>query len=466
MKLEDKVMRKKIFGMVMAVISLVITNVWTIDGLTVQAMHTLGVLLATLFLQIFESFDLSVSCLLSSALLYLFGCVDNISDAFSGYTNHVLYFTLASFGVSLAFQKSILSKKLLSIMIPNKKISVRKLTFLFMVCASALSSIMSNVAAVVIFIPYVEMFLEYYHDETARKKTAKTMFIGLVVAAMSGGMITPAGSSVNLISIDMLKNYTGNGIRFIDWMKVGLPLAVVVLIIAFLIITLVFPPVEPGEAELTQYLSVIKEKKKFRPMDIYIGVLIGGIVFTWIISSWIPAINITVTSLIGLALMFLPMFPVMTWEEFSGTNSWATFFIAGNHISIASAVIATGLCDYFAKVLFHSNGDMPLVLVIAQIATITFIFMALLPSAPAVVTILSPIILSFAVASGLNPTMLLMACVLCVPNIYLFPLDAPLIVAYDKKAFTMFDLPKATIWIQLAIIIVISLWIPLIFLVI
>ena len=92
--------------------------------------------------------------------------------------------------------------------------------------------------------------------------------------------------------------------------------------------------------------------------------------------------------------------------------------------------------------------------------------MALLPSAPAVVTILSPIILSFAVASGLNPTMLLMACVLCVPNIYLFPLDAPLIVAYDKKAFTMFDLPKATIWIQLAIIIVISLWIPLIFLVI
>ena len=456
-------MTRKWFGIIASILVLAVSNIVTVDGLSAQAMRTLGVLAATLLLQLFESFNLCISCLLSSALLYMFGCVDSISEAFSGYTNHVLYFTIASFGVSLAFQKSALSKILLSRIIPEKKINARKLTFIFMVCSMTLSSIMSNVAAVVIFMPYVERFLEIFHDDEAKKRTARTMYIALVVAAMSGGMITPAGSSVNLISIDLLKKYTGGGIRFIDWMKVGMPLAVMVLFIAYFIITAVFKPVDPTENELKEYLAETKKKTKLTSMDIYIGILIGGIVLTWIISSWIPAINITVTSLIGLSLMFLPGFPVLTWEEFSKENSWATFFIAGNHISIASAVIATGLCDYFAKLLFHAQSDTPVMLLVAQIAVVTFIFMAILPSAPAVVTILSPIVLTFAIAQGINPTMLLMASVLCVPNIYLFPLDAPLVVAYDKKAFGMFDLPKATIWIQLAIICVISVWIPLVF---
>ena len=59
--------------------------------------------------------------------------------------------------------------------------------------------------------------------------------------------------------------------------------------------------------------------------------------------------------------------------------------------------------------------------------------------------------------------MLVMASALCVSNIYLFPLDAPLVVAYDRKAFKMFELPKATVWIQLAMVLVVSLWVPVIF---
>jgi sodium-dependent dicarboxylate transporter 2/3/5 len=453
----------QITGGVLAVLSLVLSCCFTIDGISDRAMRTLGVLAATLFLQIFETFDLCVSCLLSSALLYAFGCVDTISDAFGGYTNHVIYFTLASFGVSLAFQKSALSKRLLSFIIRSKKLRVRGITFIFMLCAAALSSIMSNVAAVVIFIPYVEMFLEYYEKPEERKQSSRCMMICLVVAAMIGGMITPAGSSMNLISIDILEKQAGVGIRFIDWVMIGLPVALIMLVIAFFVITTVYPPHELSRQEMEKYLKMVGEKKPMTAMDIYIAVLIGGIVFTWILSSWVPSINITVTSLIGFGLMFLPKFPVMTWKEFSATNSWPAFFVAGNHITLASVVIATGLCDYFTKLLFPAGADYPTVLMIAKIAAITFIFMAVLPSAPAVSTILSPIVIGFGLSNGINPVMVLMASALCVPNIYLFPLDAPLIVAYEKKAFTMFELPKATIWIQLAMIGVVAIWIPFIF---
>ena len=76
------------------------------------------------------------------------------------------------------------------------------------------------------------------------------MMMCITVGAMIGGMITPAGSSMNLICLDMLERYTGQTVRFIDWIKIGLPLAVIMVFIAFFIITAVFPPKEPNEDEM------------------------------------------------------------------------------------------------------------------------------------------------------------------------------------------------------------------------
>ena len=452
----------KYVGLVLAIISLILGCTVKIDGLTDQAIRAFGVLAATLFLQIFETFNLSISCLLSSALLFGFGCVDTISDAFSGYMNHVLYFTLASFGISAAFQKSVYSQKILGALIRSDKLTTKKITLIFMACAAALSSIMSNVAAVVIFIPYVEMYLSYFKDEADRKKTGRTMMIALVVAAMTGGMITPAGSSMNLIGIDLLEKYAGMTVRFVDWVKMGLPLAAIMVVISFFVITLIYKPAELDDNSRVKYITDLHEKKPATAKDIYIAVLILGTLFIWVLSSWVPAINITFVSLITLALMFLPDFPVLTWKEFQETNSWAAFFVAGNHITIASVVMATGLCDFLAEKIFASAGSMPTVAMVAFVAFVTFVFMAVIPSAPAVTSLLVPILIAFAQSSGIDVMLLFGACIVCVPCIYLFPLDAPLVVAFDRKAFTMFELPKATIWIQILMIGVVALWIPFI----
>lgn len=450
-------------GIILAALSFILGCSIEVDGLSQQAVRTLGVLMATLFLLIFESFNVCVTCMFSSAMLFALGCVDNIGEAFSGFSNHILYFTTASFGISLAFQKSLLSKKLLSVVIRSERLGVRGITFIFMLCAAALSAIMSNVAAVVIFIPYVEMFVDYYQNKEDRKKTRRCMMICLTVSALIGGMITPAGSSMNLICMDMLEKYAGYSMRFVDWMLVGMPLAFVMLVTAFFIVTFVYRPAEPSREELRRYLHETADCGAVTARDVYIALLISGIVFAWILSSWVPAINITVTAITGLALMFLPGFSIMTWEEFSAAISWPTFFVAGNLISIAATATSTGLCDYFAKFFFSTGSDMPEFFMVAQIALVTFLFMAVLPSAPAVITILAPIIIKFAMENGFNPVMLVMASALCVSNIYLFPLDAPLVVAYDRKAFKMFELPKATVWIQLAMVLVVSLWVPVIF---
>ncbi len=210
------------------------------------------------------------------------------------------------------------------------------------------------------------------------------------------------------------------------------------------------------------YVSSLNEKTALSPKDIYITCVIGGVVVSWIASSWVPAINITAAAIIGLALFFLPKADVMTWDEFSDSISWPTFFIAGTLISVADSVIKTGLSDYFAKLLFPGGARLSVFAAALVTAAVTFVFMAVLPSAPAVITILSPIIISFAQRTDVSPLVLLLTAALCVSNIYLLPLDAPLAAAYDRKAFGMFDLPKATIWLQLIMIAASAAWVPFI----
>lgn len=450
----------RLVGIILAAASLAVFCNIPIEGMSSQAERTLGVLLAALFLLTCESFSVCVSCMLASALLFLTGCTDTISAAFSGYSNHILYFTTASFGISLAFRKSSLSRRLLGMIIRSDKLKTGRVIIIFMACAAFLSALMSNVAAMVIFIPFAEDYLNIFPEGEEKVRTRKSMFICLAVSVLIGGMATPAGSSMNLICIDMLEKYTGGGIRFIDWMAVGIPLALFMLTAAYFVITRIFPPCQPQRESMKAYVSSLNEKTALSGKDIYITCVIGGVVVSWIASSWIPAINITAAAIIGLALFFLPKADIMTWEEFSDSISWSTFFIAGTLISVADSVIKTGLSNYFAELLFPDGTRLSVFPAALLTAAVTFVFMAVLPSAPAVITILSPIIISFAQKMGIEPSVLMLTAALCVSNIYLLPLDAPLAAAYDRKAFGMFDLPKATIWLQFIMIAVSAAWVP------
>lgn len=458
----DKKTILRISGIILAAASLIICCTVSINGLDTRAVRTLGVLLAALFLLITEAFNVCVSCMFASAALYVFGCTDSINQAFGGYSNHILYFTTASFGLSFAFRKSGLGRRLLGTLMRRGKLTVKRVTLSFMVCAAVLSAIMSNVAAAVIFLPFADMYLDFYSDKTVKKETRKSMFICITVSVLIGGMMSPAGSSMNLICMDMLEKYAGGGITFAEWMMIGIPTAAVMLICAFFIITKVYPLKEPEESEMAGYEAFIREKQALNSRDIYTACVIVATLILWLLSSWFPKINVTATAISALVMFFLPKVHIMTWEEFSGSISWATFFIAGTLISIADAVVKTGLSSFFAEKLFP-KGNFSEIATVAVAAAVTFVFMAVLPSAPAVITILSPLIIDFAVSCGHNPAMVLTACGLCVSNIYLFPLDAPLAAAYDKKAFGMFDLPKATVWLQLIMILLVSVWVPFIF---
>ncbi len=319
-----------------------------------------------------------------------------------------------------------------------------------------MSSMNFNVAAVLLFIPVVDSFLQCYETEEEKQKTKRTYMMGLMLSAMIGGMMTPAGSSINLLTLNALEQYASRNISFLQWMGVGIPTSLVVIIAAYLIILLVFPPEPLGKYEIEKFSKQF-QFSRLSGKEIYTLVVIIGTIALWILSSWFPAIHITVVAVIALALLFFPGFEILSWENFIKNMCWETFFIAGTMITLANCVVESGLSEFLLKLLFPSEIKLTFIWVAVLVATITFVVMVLIPSAPAAISILGPFVVSFALKNGYNPSVLIMICGICVSNCYLLPLDTPAMVIYSKKPFKMFELPRVTAFLQIVVIMIMAL---------
>ncbi len=94
------------------------------------------------------------------------------------------------------------------------------------------------------------------------------------------------------------------------------------------------------------------------------------------------------------------------------------------------------------------------------VAVISFMIMLVVPVAPALIGVLTPVIVSLAVTTGINPALLIITLGLCAGNCYLFPIDTIPLITYTAGYYKMTDMPKATIWLQLGFIMLATLWLP------
>lgn len=429
--------------------------------LPIEARNTLGVLLAVIVLLITEALPMAAVCLLSVSLLVIFGCVESVPAALSGYTNQIVFFILASFGISEALTQVPLSRRMLVKLMQVFGKSSNQLLFAIMLAVCVLSSIISNVAAAAVFLPIILKFLEVYEDESERKATARCYMIALPIASMIGGMMTPAGSSINLLAISVLEKNVGVTVRFVDWMLFGIPLTAVMLPSAWMICIKVFKPRPLAPGKIRDYLKTVQFDPKLSVKEMYVLCVVVVMLVLWILSSWYPVLNITVVALVGLALFFIPGFEILHWRDFERSINWSAFFLPASMISIGDAITSSGLSQWIAQVVFPSGMDLPVFVVVGFVSMLTFLLQVPIPVAPALVTMLGIPLIDFAAGAGIDPYLLVVTLGLTAANCYLLPLDTVPIMTYATGAYKMFDMPKASVWIQLLFVILTAIWVPL-----
>lgn len=429
-------------------------------GLQKAGIRTLGILAAVIIALVTEILPLGITCILGIALCVIFGAVPNITAALSGFTNHVLFFTLVSFGISEAFAAVPLSNRILALLIRLFGVKSKNLLFAVMLCAALLSSIMSNVATTAVLITVILSFLKVYDDPEEETQSGKAFMIGLPIASMIGGMMTPAGSPLNLLALGFLED-AGIYVSFVHWVIIAAPITVVALVVSWLIISHVFKPAQISEEKAQEYIESLQIPSYFDRKEKCVCVIMAGMIILWVLSSWFPALNITVVGTVGFALLFFPGIQVLTWEEYVKHVSWASYFLIGSMMTFGNALNQSGVSEWLIDVLFSGRSAVSVTLIVLIICLLVFILLIPIPIGPALISILGLPFVTLAKSWGISPVILLMPLVLCASNCYLLPLDTVPLLTYSTGYYKITDMPKVSVAIQLLIAVLITVWIPI-----
>lgn len=219
-------------------------------GLGMRANRTLGILLAFLCLLITEALPIIITSLLMCALMPVLKVTENLKIAFEGFGEPVIFFVVASFGIAAALTVIPVAHRILRRLLRMFGKNIETVLLALMIACALLSSIVSNIPTCAIFMAISLKFLDIYKNEDDKRKTGKALMIAIPVSSMIGGMMTPAGSSINILAMTQLEKYTGFTVTFVDWMKYGIPIVCIMIPLSWFVFVKLYHPISVSEEDI------------------------------------------------------------------------------------------------------------------------------------------------------------------------------------------------------------------------
>ena len=410
------------------------------DELSENARLLAGLFVGALVLWATELLPIAVTSLLILAVGPVLGIFGSLSEAVVGFTNPVVYFIIASFIISMAFQQSGLARRVALWLISRSGTDAKRIILVFMMGCAVNASIMSNVPAAAIWMSLTLPILKNLGVKKGKSNFAKAIMIGIPIASLTGGIMTPAGSSTNVLALSLLQELKGIEIPFVNWMALGVPLGLIMTVVSWWVLVRVFRPEIQQIGEIKEFTEEREANKKWKVIEIKATVLIFAMVSLWVLSSWVSGLNITIIAIIGSCIMFLPGINLLNWRETRNGIGWDSVLIVGSVTTLGIASTQNGLSDWVVSNMLGGIGGLPLFWALLVICLFTIVLHLPIPVIPTIISAIVPAMVVLAVNAGVNPAIYALAVAFASHCAFLLPLDPVPLVTYSKGYYRMFDM--------------------------
>lgn len=453
-------MRKRVIGLFLCLaVLLFYPSLPVPEGLGIIGVKTLVLLVIAVLLWITEVIPLGISSIFLLVLPLMMG-VSTLKETLTAFPNPTIFFVLATFGISAAISKVPTTKRILLFLLKKLGGNINLFILAIMIATAFISSVMSNIPATVMFMTIALSFLTLYDTEAEKQRTGRAVMIALPVAGMIGGIITPAGSSNNILALELLKEYANISIRFIDWIGICLPVAIILLPVAWILIIKIFKPASIERVKIDNFVLKLQQIEKPELKEKLVVLIIFIMVVLWILSSWFPNLNVTVIAICGLAVMFLPGIDILSWKDFKDEVSWDVILMVGCVLCIGNLILKNGVAAWFAEIMFKIEAGTNIFLLILQLAAFMYLMQLILPNAPAVITSTTLPVTIVAAELGINAAVLVV--LLCIFSSWtmILPLSAVPMMTFSKGYYAMSDIGKVGIPVLILLAFILAAWIP------
>lgn len=387
-----------------------------------------------------EAVSISVTALIPLALFPLLG-IGDIKSVASNYANPIVYLFFGGFVIALALEKVQLHKRIALSILKITGTKANGIVLGFMIATALMSMWISNTASTVVMLPIAVSVIQLLMNDADGftkndKNFALSIMLGIAFSANIGGMSTLIGTPPNSVMLAFLNESYQIDIGFFQWMQMGVPFAILMLVITYFCITRIFFPNRLGQIGGSGAI-IQNELKKLGPMsrgEKIVLAIFSCTAIAWMLRSYLntllPDITLTDTTIsviAALAMFVVPLdirkgeFP-LDWKDTSRLP-WGILILFGGGLALASGLKDAGFIamigDYISEQTHWS------IWVVTAVLIFLMLFMTELMSNVALVTILVPLVVGIAIGMDVPILQMVIPVTLASSCAFMLPMATP-----------------------------------------
>ena len=405
--------------------------------MNIEAYHVLAITAWVAIWWISEAVPISVTALLPIILFPLTGVME-IGDTTAAFGHKYIFLYIGGFMLAIAIEKWGLHKRIALNIINIIGSDLKYIVLGFMVATAFLSMWISNTATSVMVLPIGIAIITQFkasageHDLDA-KKMGKVLMLAIAYSASIGGFATLIGTPPNLVLAGILEETYGIKLSFFDWMKFALPMAIVLLAVAWIYLTQVANKMRSSEfpGGRKQISAMLHDLGKITTQEKIVLVMFTLTALAWItrslIQKIIPGIDDTVIAMIsGILLFVIPAGAdnkkILQWEE-AVKLPWGIILLFGGGMALANGFKVTGLATWIAEQMTSMQGLTLIVLILVLVLIVNFL--TEITSNLATTAMLLPVLAPMAFAFDLHPYMIMVSVTIAASCAFMLPVATP-----------------------------------------
>ena len=353
--------------------------------------------------------DFAVTAFLPIAVNAIIKMAD-MSAVISNYASETILLLLGASILTVSWEKTGLDKRIaarfLSLIGSNLRL---QLVFWFLLSA-ALSALLPNAVVCATITPIAVSMLRYVgEDDIANSKKGSMILLTVAYAAGVGGLATPLGGAMNLVTVDYIQKLTGEEYMYISWVVRFLPIMAVLVVSNILFLVLKVKRTDTIGISREYFKEQYKMLPKMTREEILSLLLFAAatvMAFTRqfyekALPGLKPAYVFIICAIISFLITCKDGSRLMVWKSVQTKIVWELIYIFAGGLAAGTLINNSGAAQAIGEAVSKTNLDGGFLTVLV-IVTLT-VLLSDITSNTATAAVSIPIVISIINGIGKNP---------------------------------------------------------------
>lgn len=314
----------------------------------------------------------AITAFLPVAVNALFS-LTSMSSIISAYSAELIFLLAGANIITMAWETTGVDKRIAARALSLVGTSVRQQVVIWFLLSTLLSAFLPNTVVAAVLCSIAMSMLRFVGEGDVKKSGAASLvLLAIVWGANNGGMLTPLGGAMNLVTVSYIENLIEREFIYTDWVVRMLPFGLLVTLLT--LGALLFYKTDKkdldGSREYFRELSAqLGGLSRAGRISLWLFIAAALLAFTrQLYQSRLPDLKPGFVFLtLSLAVFFIRDDEgkhIVTWETAEQNMMWGLFFLFAGGTALGALVNGSGAADAFAQAISGMRVQSELLLIL------------------------------------------------------------------------------------------------------